>query len=44
MRESVLTCSVGDDVYGEDPSVTALEAEVSRLFKKEASLFLVSGT
>src|SRR5262249_38081726 len=35
---------VGDDVYGEDPSVNALEAEVAALFGHEAALFVPSGS
>ena len=35
---------VGDDVYGEDPSVTALERQVADLLGKEAALFVPSGT
>ncbi|GAB3941505.1 hypothetical protein GCM10027614_26960 [Micromonospora vulcania] len=38
------TAEVGDDVYGEDPSVTALEAEVAALFGHEAALFAPSGS
>ena len=35
---------VGDDVFAEDPSVAALEAEVARITGKEAALFVPSGT
>ena len=35
---------VGDDVFGEDPSINALEAEAARLFDKDAGLFVASGT
>lgn len=35
---------VGDDVYGEDPTVNALEERVAKLFEKEAAVFLPSGT
>src|SRR5258706_13646992 len=44
MREAMRTAEVGDDVFGEDPSINALEAEAARLFNKEAGLFLASGT
>lgn len=44
MREAMARAEVGDDVYGEDPSVLALEAEVARLVGKEAALFVTSGT
>lgn len=35
---------VGDDVYGEDPTVAALEREVAELLGKESALFVPSGT
>src|SRR6185437_11039470 len=35
---------VGDDVYGEDPTVTALEAEVAALLGHEAGLFVPTGS
>ncbi len=35
---------VGDDVYGEDPSIRALEAQLAELVNKEAALFVPSGT
>ena len=35
---------VGDDVYGEDPTVIALEAKVAGLLGKEAALYVSSGT
>jgi threonine aldolase len=44
MREAMRTAEVGDDVFGEDPSINALEAEAARLFGKEAGLFVASGT
>ncbi|MEU6203654.1 GntG family PLP-dependent aldolase [Micromonospora musae] len=44
MREAMATAEVGDDVYGEDPTVTALEAEVAALFGHEAALFAPSGS
>ncbi|MBI2896310.1 MAG: aminotransferase class I/II-fold pyridoxal phosphate-dependent enzyme [Deltaproteobacteria bacterium] len=44
MRRAMAEAEVGDDVYGEDPTVNALEAEVARLVGKEASLFVPSGT
>ena len=44
MREAMLRADVGDDVFGEDPTVRALEAEVARLLGKEAALFVTSGT
>nr|WP_230414689.1 GntG family PLP-dependent aldolase [Micromonospora tarapacensis] len=44
MREAMATAEVGDDVYGEDPTVNALEAEVAALFGHEAALFCPSGS
>ena len=44
MREAMMTADVGDDVYGEDPTVIALEAQTARLLGKEAGLFIPSGT
>jgi threonine aldolase len=44
MREVIARAEVGDDVFGEDPSVRALEAEVAALTGKEAALFVTSGT
>ena len=44
MREAMAQAEVGDDVYGDDPTVNALEAEAVRLSGKEAALFLPSGT
>ena len=44
MREAIARAEVGDDVYGEDPTVLALEAESVRLLGKEAAMFIPSGT
>jgi len=44
MRRAMAEAEVGDDVYGEDPTVNRLEEEAARLIGKEAALFLVSGT
>src|SRR5260370_25291767 len=44
MREAMRTAEVGDDVFGEDPSINALEAEAARRFDKEAGLLVASGT
>jgi threonine aldolase len=44
MREAIASAEVGDDVYGEDPSVNQLEEESARLLGKEAALFIPSGT
>ncbi|MFM5578102.1 low-specificity L-threonine aldolase [Aeromonas veronii] len=44
MRQAMLHAEVGDDVYGEDPGVNALEAYGARLLGKQAALFVPSGT
>lgn len=44
MRQAMAYAPVGDDVYGEDPTVNALEAEAAALLGKEAGLFVASGT
>jgi threonine aldolase len=44
MREAMAQAAVGDDVYGEDPSVNTLQAMASAMLGKEASLFVPSGT
>jgi threonine aldolase len=44
MRAAMASAEVGDDVYGEDPTVNALEARVAALFGHEAALFVPSGT
>ena len=44
MRAAMARARVGDDVYGEDPTVNALEARVAALTGKEAALLVPSGT
>jgi len=44
MLEAMFKAEVGDDVFGEDPTVNQLEAITSGLFGMEAALFCVSGT
>ena len=44
MRQAMLTAAVGDDVYGEDPTVNKLEALAAAMLGKEAALFVASGT
>jgi len=44
MREVMASAQVGDDVYGDDPNVNALEFETAQLLGKQAGLFLPSGT
>jgi threonine aldolase len=44
MRTAMAQADVGDDVFGEDPTVNALQERVAGLFGKEAALFVASGT
>ena len=44
MREAMARAEVGDDVFGDDPTVLALERRVAALAGKEAALFVPSGT
>lgn len=44
MRKAIFEAVVGDDVYGEDPTVKELERRSAELFGKEAALFVPSGT
>jgi threonine aldolase len=44
MREAMYAAPLGDDVFGEDPTVNVLEEKIATLFGKEAALFCPSGT
>jgi threonine aldolase len=44
MREAMLHAELGDDVFGADPTVNALEEQAAALFAKESALFCPSGT
>ncbi len=44
MRRAMFECEVGDDVYGDDPTVNRLEAMAAEIMGKEAALFVASGT
>jgi len=44
MRQAMAAAEVGDDVFGEDPTVNRLQEKVARLLGKEAALFVASGT
>ena len=44
MREAMVKAEVGDDVYGEDPTVRALEERVAGLFGHKAALFTATGS
>jgi threonine aldolase len=44
MREAMMEAKLGDDVFGDDPSVNALQTRIADITGKEAALFMPSGT
>lgn len=44
MREAIARAEVGDDVFGDDPSINALQQRIAAMLGKEAALFVTSGT
>ncbi|TDQ14958.1 L-threonine aldolase [Algoriphagus boseongensis] len=44
MKEAMFSAPVGDDVFGEDPTVNTLEEKIAKLFGMEAAIFCPSGT
>ncbi len=44
MRRAMASAEVGDDVYGEDPTINRLEARAAEVFGREAAIFVPSGT
>lgn len=44
MLEAMMNAEVGDDVFGQDPTVNALQEKAANMFGKEAALFCPSGT
>jgi threonine aldolase len=44
MRKAAYNAKLGDDVFGDDPTVNELEATACEIFEKEAALFVTSGT
>ncbi|OEK06432.1 threonine aldolase family protein [Roseivirga misakiensis] len=44
MLDAMMSAEVGDDMFGEDPSVTALEKRAADMFGMEAALYCASGT
>src|SRR5688500_7217765 len=44
MRQAMVRAEVGDDVWGDDPTVHALEEKAAALLGKEAALYVASGT
>src|SRR3990172_2069181 len=44
MRKAMAEAEVGDDVFGEDPTVNALQEKVAKILGKETAIFVPSGT
>src|SRR3989441_11702786 len=44
MRRAMADAEVGDDVYGEDPTVNRLQERAAEIFEKEAALFVPTGS
>ena len=44
MKESMMKAKVGDDVFGEDPTVNELQKQMADMLGKEGALFVPSGT
>jgi threonine aldolase len=44
MRQAMATAEVGDDVYGEDPTINRLEQRAAEIFGRDAAIFVPSGT
>jgi len=44
MRDAMMAAPLGDDVFGDDPSVNALQERIAALLGKEAALFMPTGT
>jgi len=44
MRQAMANAEVGDDVYGEDPSINKLQERAAEMLGKEAGLLMASGT
>src|ERR1700726_3275957 len=44
MRRAMAEAEVGDDVYGEDPTVNRLQTRTMEIFEREAALFVPSGS
>jgi threonine aldolase len=44
MRRAMAEAEVGDDVYGEDPTINRLQARAAELFEREAALFVPTGS
>src|SRR5919197_5510600 len=44
MRRAMMDAEVGDDVYGEDPTINRLQERAAEIFEKEAAIFVPTGS
>lgn len=44
MKKAMTVCAIGDDVYGDDPTVNYMEETMAQFFNKEAAIYMPSGT
>jgi threonine aldolase len=44
MRKAMAEAEVGDDVYGEDPTINRLQERAAQIFEREAALFVPTGS
>ena len=44
MKEVMTKCALGDDVYGDDPTVNYMQESLADFFGKEAAIYMPSGT
>ena len=44
MKKAIYNAEVGDDVYGDDPTVNHLEKKISEMLRKDEAVFMTSGT
>lgn len=44
MKDAMEACALGDDVYGDDPTVNHMQEEFAKFFGKEKALYVPSGT
>ena len=44
MKDVMMTCALGDDVFGDDPTVAYMQNTMAQFFGKEAALYMPSGT
>lgn len=44
MKHAMVNSALGDDIYGEDPTVNALESKIASILGKQAAVFTPSGS